>query len=478
MRIENDFIGEVKIPKNALYGINSVRAKNNFPFPSAFHKEWYRAVGLVKHACYNTVIKFKNTASKKIDLNTLPIKITPDNVLQKLAISAKEVANGDHFESFIIPAVQGGAGTSINLNINEIIANLSIEKLGGNLGDYSIVDPFEDANIYQSTNDVIPSALKIATMELLFDLEDSINDLRKVIERLESDYRNSLRIGYTQLQEAVPSTFGKMFSSFNEALSRDWWRVSKSFERIKTINMGGGAIGTSVSIPRFFVMEVVPELQRLTKMPITRSENLNDTTSNADSFVEVHAILKSHAVNIEKMVNDIRLLASDFSGTPVIKIPKVQVGSSIMPGKVNPVIPEFAISAVHKVYANDVLISSLCGLGNFDLNAYIPEIGNAILESIKLLTAVNKSLLQNLFSGIEINSELAEAKLFSSPSITTSLIPYIGYKSATQLSLYMKENNVDVFAANDKLGILESDKLNQIMTPANIMKQGFSVFDI
>lgn len=478
MRIETDFIGGIKIPEKALYGINSVRARNNFPYPSIFHKEWYRAVGLVKLACYNTVVKFKAAASKKVDLDKLPIKIISDKVLEKLIESATEVSCGDHYDSFIVPAVQGGAGTSINLNINEIIANLSILKLNGKSGDYNLVDPFEDANIYQSTNDVIPSALKIATMELLFDLEESINELRKIIEKLESEHRNSLRIGYTQLQEAVPSTFGKMFGSFNEALSRDWWRVSKSLERIKTINLGGGAIGTAISIPRFFVMEVVSELQRLTKMPITRSENLNDATCNLDSFVEVHAILKSHAVNIEKMVNDIRLLASDFSEKPVLKIPKVQVGSSIMPGKVNPVIPEFAITAVHKVYANDILISSLCGLGNFDLNAYIPEIGNALLQSIKLLISVNDSLAQNLFSGIEIDEQLAAKKLFSSPSITTALIPYIGYKKATQLSLFMKNECIDVFKANETLILLDQKKLNDILTPANIMKQGFSVFDI
>jgi aspartate ammonia-lyase len=280
------------------------------------------------------------------------------------------------------------------------------------------------------------------------------------------------------MQEAVPSSYAMLFSSYNEALSRDWWRVSKCFERIKVVNLGGSAIGTGISVPRYFIMEVVPTLQKLTNLPITRSENMPDATSNVDSLVEVHAILKSHAVNLEKMVSDIRLLSSDISGSKEIEIPQKQMGSSIMPGKVNPVIPEFVISAAHKIYSNDSLITSLSAQGCLDLNPYLPVIGNALLESIKLLIAANKTLKENLFSGLLVNNEQAEKRLFKSPAVTTALSPYIGYHKAAELAKEMKEYSLDVFEANKKLKIISQKKLQDIMAPQNLLKMGFTLDDI
>ena len=280
------------------------------------------------------------------------------------------------------------------------------------------------------------------------------------------------------MQEAVPSSYAMLFSTYNEALSRDWWRVSKCFERIKVVNLGGSAIGTGISVPRYFIMEVVSTLQRLTNLPITRSENLSDATNNMDSLVEVHAILKSHAVNLEKMVSDLRLLASDVVGKNDLSIPRKQVGSSIMPGKVNPVIPEFVISVAHKVYANDVLITSLSAQGCLDLNAYLPVIGHALLDSIKLLIAVNKTLKENLFKGLEINSDIAEDKLYHSPAITTALSPYIGYNNAAKLAKEMKKTKKDIFRVNSKLKLIEPDRLEKILAPENLLKLGFTLKDI
>ncbi len=192
------------------------------------------------------------------------------------------------------------------------------------------------------------------------------------MEKLEKKYRNTLRIAYTQMQEAVPSTYGRLFSSYSDALSRDWWRVSKCLERIKVVNLGGSAIGTSIAVPKYFVAEVVSRLQQITGLPVTRGENLSDATSNLDPFVEVHGILKAHAVTLEKMANDLRLLASDIHGGHSLSIPKKQTGSSIMPGKVNPVIPEYVISCAHRVYSNDQLIAGLSAQGCLELNAYLP----------------------------------------------------------------------------------------------------------
>ncbi|MBF0118129.1 MAG: aspartate ammonia-lyase [Desulfobacterales bacterium] len=478
MRIENDFIGAREIIEGALYGIHSIRAKENFPDNTHFHMEWYRAVGIVKLACHITYKNFKKKVLENYDMANLPIAFFQNDIIEALINASSEVADGKYFEHFIVPAVQGGAGTSINLNINEIIANAALLKLGHKLGDYNIIDPIEHANIFQSTNDVIPTALKIATIKLLIDLENRINYLRGKIEKLEHIHRNDLRVAYTQMQQAVPSSYGKLFSTYNEALSRDWWRVSKCFERIKVVNLGGSAIGTGIAVPRFFIMEVVGELQKLTNLPITRSENLSDATNNLDTIVEVHAILKSHAVNLEKIVSDIRLLSSDILMKNEIRIPQKQVGSSIMPGKINPVIPEFVISSSHKVYSNDVLISSLCGQGCLDLNAYLPVIGHALIESLKLMIASCTTLADNLICGLEVKSQTASHNLYKSPSITTALIPYIGYNKASLLAKEMKNNNKNIFEANDILKFIDRDKLAWLIEPQNLLKTGYSMKDL
>jgi len=476
-RTEKDILGEKQIPLHALYGIHALRARENFPCNTQFPVEWYKAVGLTKLACYITYRKFRDAAILKLGKN-LPFRIIDDRILDAMIAAAGEVGNGDHFDQFIVPAVQGGAGTSINMNINEIIANSALLKTGNKCGEYTFIDPTEHANIYQSTNDVIPTALTVAVMKLLQALEDAINNLRQKVEEHERENREKLRPGYTQLQEAVPSSFGLLFGAFNEALSRDWWRVSKCFERIKQVNLGGGAIGTGVAIPRFFIMKVVPDLRDVTGLQLSHSENLADATSNLDRWVEIHATLKAHAVNLEKMSSDPRLLSSDFSGEKLLSIPGKQVGSSIMPGKINPVIPEYVISSSHKVYSNDILISSLSGQGAFELNAYLPVIGCALIESINLLTACNETLLKNLFTGLKINASAGYESLLKSPSVTTALTPYIGYHKASDLAMLMKEQKINVLEANKIIQVIDPEKLEKILQPGNLLKLGFSLDDL
>jgi aspartate ammonia-lyase len=258
------------------------------------------------------------------------------------------------------------------------------------------------------------------------------------------------------------------------------------------VNLGGGAIGTGLAIPRFYIMEVAQHLQKLTHLPITRSENMPDATNNLDSFVEVHATLKAHAVNIEKMVSDIRLLASDLTSSRItdpedssrvtrhasLVLPNRQVGSSIMPGKINPVIPEFVISAAHKIYANDNLISGLCGQGCLELNAYIPAIGVAIIESLKLLIACDQTLKKNLFEGLTVNAEGSSERLYYSPAITTALIPFLGYHKASDLAKLMKSKGISIIIANRESGMMNEEKLIRILSPGNLLKMGYSLGDI
>lgn len=409
--------------KNALYGIHSKRAQENFPDKTPFHIERYKAIGLTKLACYNIYKNFKMAVLQKTKKS--PVELFDDKIINALQKSAKEISEGKYFDHFIVPAIQGGAGTSINMNVNEIIANISLKSIHKNPGEYNIIDPIEHANIYQSTNDVIPTSLKVAVIQLLTELEESINRLR-----------------------------------------------------FKVVNLGGSAIGIGITVPRYFIMEVVNELQRLTKLPITKSENLPDATSNLDTFVEIHAILKSHAVNLEKMVNDIRLLASDLGGEKILSIPQKQAGSSIMPGKINPVIPEFVISATHKIYANDSLISNLSAQGCLELNAYLPIIGHSIIDSIKLLIASNNTLKKNLFEGLQINQSKSEEKLYKSPAITTALVPYIGYHKASELAKEMKYSDINIFEANKTLGVIEEVKLDKILEIQNLLKPGFSINDL
>ncbi len=476
MRRESDFIGTIEIPEDALYGINSVRAQQNFPDQTPFHIEWYKAVGTVKQACYETYLKFKQATLKKYPEKQ--IKFISDEVIQTLIDASIEVSTGKHSQHFIVPAIQGGAGTSINLNINEIIANLALTKLNKKPGNYDMIDPIEDANIYQSTNDVIPTALKVAVIHLFKELDESINELLLSLENIESKTRNSLRQAYTQMQAAVPSSYDKLFSGYNNALSRDWWRVSKCFERIKEVNLGGGAIGTGVSIPAFFIMEVVNQLQRLTGLPITRSENLSDNTSNLDTLVEVHATLKAHAVNLEKMVSDLRLMGSDLFKNRELILPKKQIGSSIMPGKVNPVIPEYVISSAHKIYANDLLISNLCGQGCLDLNAYLPAIGHALIESIKLLISCNKTIKDNLIKEIQFQKVPDEESILMNPSVTTALSPYIGYHNASKLAKEMNSSHSSILEANDKLKLVDTNLLKQLLHPEQLLKLGYRLKDV
>jgi aspartate ammonia-lyase len=478
MREEQDFIGKITIPKDALYGIHSVRARSNFPDSTPFHKEWYQGIGLVKRACYQTYRKLRNTALEELGQFPETLTLIPDNSLEALEHSAERVNRGELFEHFIVPAIQGGAGTSINMNVNEIICNNALIQLKKQPGQYTYLDPIEHANIFQSTNDVIPTALKVTAMQLLIDLEAKTNALRKEIERLEAEYRHTLRLGYTQMQEAVPSTYGQLFSNYNNALSRDWWRISKCSERMKEINLGGGAIGTGLAIPRYFIVQVVKELQLLSGLPITRSENLGDTTSNTDSFVEVHATLNAQAVNLEKIASDIRLLGADLFKNRILQIPKKQTGSSIMPGKVNPVISEFVITAAHKIYSNNQWLTQLAGQGCLELNAYLPGIGHALIESIKLLSASCDTLTTNLFNQLSVDSAPPKTdSIANSPSITTALIPYIGYYQAGEIARYMQLHKATIFQANETLNFMPENQLKSLLTADSLLKLGYSLKD-
>lgn len=477
-RIETDSIGEKEIPTDALYGINSIRAVENFPYITPIDIEWYKAMGDVKTAVYTSYKKFLKAINEQYPNDEVPLDLITEDVLDVLIEAGKEVAEGKHFDSYIVPALNGGAGTSINMNVNEIITNVALIKLGKQPGEYSFIDPFEDANVYQSTNDVVPTALRLALIRLIVQLEESVHKLMYAVKRFANNYKNSLRIGYTQMQAAVPSSYGKLFEAYYQALSRDRRRFERAPEIIKNVNLGGSAIGTAMGVPLFMVMDMTDTLQKMTHLPISRANDLSDGTSNLDVLAEFHGLLKTHAVNLEKIVNDIRLMASDVVGHYSINIPARQVGSSIMPGKINPVIPEFVISVSHSVYANDVLVNSLCGQGCIDLNAYAPAIGNNIISSIRMLIAANDTTREHLVEGLTINPEVDEANVYSSRSIATALNPLIGYKKSSEYSKMMRETGCNIFEANEKLKILDKERLEYVLRPENLLKTGFTISEL
>jgi len=354
-REEKDFLGTTKIPQEAYWGIHTYRAVENFGVSGyKTHSKFIKAFGYVKLAC----------ALVNKDLNKWEVSKS-----KAIIEACEELIQGKFYDQIVVDLIQGGAGTSLNMNINEVIANRALEILGKNKGEYEFVDPIEDINLYQSTNDVYPTALKIACILLLRKLEKEVIALQESFQEKEKEFADIVKVARTQLMDAVLITLGKEFSAYAEAVSRDRWRIYKCEERLRVVNIGGTAVGTGLSAPRKYIFAVVDKLRDLTGIGLARAENLVENTQNLDVFAEVSGILKAHATSLIKISNDLRLMNSGpAAGLGEIKLPPVQTGSSIIPGKVNPVIPEMVAQVGMKVLGNDVIINQCVAGGQFELN--------------------------------------------------------------------------------------------------------------
>ncbi len=373
-RIEKDQLGEMNIPKEAYYGIHTARAMDNFKISGrTVNSSLIKTIALVKKAAAET---------------NHELKYLTDNKVKAIVTVCDEIIDGGLTGEFLVDALAGGAGTSVNMNLNEVIANRAIEILGGKKGEYSVVDPFKDVNLHQSTNDVYPTALKIACIYSLRTLSAKITALQGAFQRKEKEFAAIIKIGRTEMQEAVPITLGFEFSAFAEAVGRDRWRTFKSEERLRVVNLGGTAVGTGMGAPKSYIFQVIEKLRALSGLGISRNENVMDSTANTDSFVEVSGIMKAHAVNLIKIADDLRLL--NLLGE--IKLPEVQAGSSIMPGKINPVIAEAVIQTGLKVIANDGIVTAASTRGTLQINEFMPVIADAILETLDLLININDIL--------------------------------------------------------------------------------------
>ncbi|WP_319371157.1 aspartate ammonia-lyase [uncultured Ilyobacter sp.] len=421
MRIEKDGIGELEIPKNRYYGIHTQRAIENFYIKNGrkTNPELIKSFALVKLAAAEA-----NFKAGKLD----------EDKKNSIVRACERVYQGDLESEFPLSAIQGGAGTSTNMNVNEVIANAALEEMGQEKGRYDIMNPIEDVNLSQSTNDVYPTAVKITVIRILRELVTEAMSLQEELQNKEKEFSSIFKLGRTQLQDAVPLTLGQSFGAFAEAISRDRWRLYKIEERIRRVNIGGTAIGTGVGASLKYRYYVTEELKRLTGYGLARAENLIDATQNLDVFVEVSGLLKTMAVNLNKIANDLRLMSSGPSGgIGEIKLPPMQMGSSIMPGKINPVGAEFIKQIFHKVQGNDLIVSAAAAEGEFELNALTPIISESVIESIEVLRDGISIFREKVVKGVAADKEKCEKHLRASLSTITSHIDQLGYELLSEI---------------------------------------------
>ncbi len=460
-RTEKDFLGKKQIPADAFWGIHTARAIENFQLSGRIvHPELIKAFGEVKLACTQTNIQ---------------LGFWKDNELKARAIEKAcfEMSQGFLNEHILVDALQGGAGTSTNMNVNEVIANRALQIMGEKPGSYHIISPLDDVNLHQSTNDTYPTALKIAAIRLLRQLEQSVLALQESFQQKEKEFAHIVKIGRTQLQDAVLTTLGREMSAYAEAFNRDRWRIYKCEERLRVVNLGGTAIGTGLGAPKQFIFRVVDRLRENTNIGMARAENLIDGTQNTDVFVEVSGILKAHATNLLKISNDIRLLSSGpNAGFGEINLPAKQAGSSIMPGKVNPVIPEAVAQIAIRVMGNDQVIAQACSAGNLELNQFMPLIADSFLESLTLLNHANLVFREHCISGITANEAVCKRNVENSTATITALIPLIGYEKASLIAKMAKDERLSIKDAAIKSAFISDSEFNELITPEAVCRFG------
>lgn len=458
-RIEKDILGEAQIKEDAYWGIHTYRALNNFPISSYKISPFFiKGLGLVKLAC---AITNKELGFIKPDIADIIIE------------ASQEMADNKLDKHIVVDALQGGAGTSTNMNVNEVIANRALELGNYNKGDYSVIDPIEHVNLHQSTNDIYPSALKLASIYLLRELEKNIVTLQESFQKKEKEFADIVKVGRTQLMDAVLVTLGREFAAYAETIGRDRWRVYKCEERLRVLNLGGTAVGTGLTAPRKYIFGVTEKLRELTGFGLTRAEDLMENTQNNDVFSEVSGILKTNATNLIKISNDLRLMNSGpHAGIGEIILPEVQAGSSIMPGKVNPVICEMTAQAGFKVLSNDVCINQCVSSGQFELNSFMPLLAHCFIESLELLKNTNYIFSTRAIDEIKVNKENINKHVNNSLATITALLPVIGYKKATEVAQKASETGKKTTDILFEENIISKEEYDMLTSPEMVCALG------
>lgn len=461
MRLEKDLLGEREVSEEVYYGIHTLRAMENFPL-SGYRVSTIliKAIALIKKAA----------AEVNAELGYLP-----KEQAQAIVTAATEVMEGTWQDQFVVDALQGGAGTSTNMNVNEVLANRAIELLGGKRGEYNLVHPLNHVNMHQSTNDVYPTALRIAAIWLLKPLSDGCAMLQEVLQKKEAEFAGVIKVGRTEMQDAVPIMLGQEFSAYAGAIARDRWRLYKVEERLRQAALGGTAIGTGLNADKKYIFMVNDRVRQQAGIGLARAENMIDVIQNADVFVEVSGLLKALAVNLGKISHDLRLMSSGpRAGLGEIRLPERQAGSSIMPGKVNPIIPEAVNQVVFHVMASDMAIAMAAQSGQLELNAFMPLIAHHLLESLTILTNAVKILTELCMEGITANVDRCSALLQISQVSVTALVPHIGYDLASEVARCAMEQNITVREAARQLAVLPEDKIDAALDPRAMTRPGIA----
>jgi aspartate ammonia-lyase len=460
-RTEHDMLGEMEVPADAYYGIHTLRAHENFDLSGTrLHPELICALAEVKKAC-----ALANLRTGHMD----------KRIADAVSGACDEIASGRLHDQFITDVFQGGAGTSANMNANEVIANRAIETLGGRKGDYDIVHPLDHVNLAQSTNDVFPTAVRLAAIRLLAPAGKAASELQRALQDKENKFASVLKTGRTEMQDAVPITLGQEFAAWAQAVQLDWWRLYKVEERLRQVNLGGTAVGTGLNADRKYVYIVVGILREITGVPLARAENMIDITQNADVFVEVSGLIKAAAVNLAKIASDLRILSSGpKAGIGEIKLPPLQAGSSIMPGKVNPVATEAVSQAAFQMMANDHAIATAAMSGQLELNAFLPLLSHNLFQSLQLLHRASLLLADKCVKGIEVDSARCRALVEGSFAMLTALSPHIGYEAASEIALEADKTGKTIREIALAKNIFTAERLDTVLSTVEMTKAGIA----
>ncbi|MCO6565228.1 MAG: aspartate ammonia-lyase [Apibacter sp.] len=457
-RVENDLIGDLEIPESAYYGIQTQRAVNNFHITGvklSNYPELIQALAYVKWAAAET---------------NCELGVLDQNIKNAIVQACQEIIAGKYNKEFPSDVIQGGAGTSTNMNINEVVANIALEIMGHKKGEYQFCSPHDHVNLSQSTNDAYPTSIKLAAINSNMVLIDHLKQLIESFRKKGKEFMHVLKMGRTQLQDAVPMTLGQEFEAFAETLSEDVERLTQNSNLFLEINMGATAIGTGLNAIPGYAELCAKKLAEITQLPFISAKNLVEATPDTGSYVIYSSALKRVAIKLSKICNDLRLLSSGpRCGLNEINLPAMQPGSSIMPGKVNPVIPEAMNQTCFKVIGNDLTVTMAAESGQLQLNVMEPVIAYSLLESVHILMNAMDCLRINCIDGITANEQHCKDMVLNSIGIVTALNPYIGYKNSTKIAKEALEKNLSVYDLVLENKLLSKEKLDEILNPQNML---------
>ncbi len=458
-RIEHDLIGDMTIPNDYYYGVQTLRAVENFDITG------------VRLSNYPTFIRSLAKVKKAAALANYDLKLLDENKKDAIVQACDQIISGSYHDQFVVDMVQGGAGTSTNMNANEVIANIGLEILGHKKGEYKYLHPNNDVNLSQSTNDAYPTALRIAIYEKLGELIDALNYLQKAYKNKAEDLKGIIKMGRTQLQDAVPMTLKQEFMTFAVMTSEDIQRVDEARQLMLEINMGATAIGTGINAHPDYAKSVEKRLQEVTSAPFVTAGDLVEATQDTGAFVQISGVLKRVATKTSKVCNDLRLLSSGpRTGLNEINLPAMQPGSSIMPGKVNPVIPEVVNQVCFQVLGADVTITRASEGGQLQLNVFEPIIAYNLFTSINMMIRAFHTLADRCVSGITANKQRCYDLVINSIGLVTALNPFIGYENSTKVAKEALETGRSVYDIVLEHKLLKKEELDDIIQPKNMIQ--------